>query len=72
VIKSRRMRWAGTWHAWREISADKILVGKLDGRRQLGRPDCRRENIEMVLKIIGCECGLVSYLRTGTGGGGLW
>jgi len=31
--KSRRMRWMG--HAY------KILVSKLEGKKQLGRPECR-------------------------------
>jgi len=39
VIKSRRMRWAG--HVARmgeERGAYRVLVGKLEGKRPLGRP----------------------------------
>jgi hypothetical protein len=39
VIKSRRMRWAG--HAARmgeKRNAYRILVGKSEGKRSLGRP----------------------------------
>ena len=55
VIKSRRMRWAG--HVAR-IEAGrgvhKVLVRKLDGKRQLGRPRRRWEdNIKMDLQEVG-------------------
>jgi hypothetical protein len=34
----------------------KILVGKPEGKRPLGRPRCRREkNIKMDLQEVGCE-----------------
>jgi hypothetical protein len=41
-IKSRRMRWAG--HVARmgeERNVNKVLVGKLAGKRPLGRPQRR-------------------------------
>jgi hypothetical protein len=41
IIKSRRMRWAG--HAARmgeKRNAYRLLVGKPDGKRPLGRPRC--------------------------------
>jgi hypothetical protein len=51
VIKSRMMRWAG--HVVRMVEvrgAYNILVGKLEGRRLLGRPRRRWEdNIKMDL-----------------------
>ena len=51
VIKSRRMRWAG--HVTRmgeERWAYRVLVGKPEGRRPLGRPRCRWvDNIRMDL-----------------------
>jgi hypothetical protein len=54
VIKSRRMRWAG--HAARmgeRRNAYRILVGKPDGRRPLGRPRHRWvDNIKMDLGMI--------------------
>jgi hypothetical protein len=33
----------------------RVLVGKVDGKRPLGRPRCRWENnIKMVLQVMGC------------------
>jgi len=56
VIKSRRMRWAG--HLARmgeEISVYRLLVGKPEGKKPLGRPRCRWEdNIKMDLQEVGC------------------
>jgi hypothetical protein len=44
VIKSRRMRWAGIYHAY------NILIEKLDGKKPLWRPMGRwKDNIEMSL-----------------------
>jgi hypothetical protein len=55
VIKSRRMRWAG--HVARmgeKRGAYRILVGRLEGRRPLGRPTRRWEdNIKMDLQDVG-------------------
>jgi hypothetical protein len=55
VIKSRRMRWAG--HVARmgeKRGAYRILVGRPDGRRTLGRPMRRWEdNIKMDLQEVG-------------------
>ena len=56
VIKSRRMRWAG--HVARmskERGVYRVLVGKPEGKRPLGRP--RRswvDNIRMDLLEVGC------------------
>ena len=33
VIKSRRMRWDGVWRLW----VYRVLVGKPEGKRPLGR-----------------------------------
>ena len=56
VIKSRRMRWAG--HVARmgeERGVYRVLVGKLEGRRPLGRPRHRWvDNIRMDLREVGC------------------
>jgi hypothetical protein len=58
VITSRRMRWAG--HVARmgeERGVYRILVGKPEGRRPLGRPRRRWEdNIRMDLWKVGCGC----------------
>jgi hypothetical protein len=54
-VKSRRMRWAG--HVARmgeESKVYKVLVGKPEGRRPLGRPRCRWEDgVRMDLRGIG-------------------
>ena len=56
VIKSRRMRWAG--HVARmgeERGVYRVLLGKPEGRRPLGRPRCRWvDNIRMDLQEVGC------------------
>ena len=56
VIKSRRMRSAG--HVARmgeERGAYRLLVGKLEGKRPLGRPRRRWvDNIRMDLQEVGC------------------
>ena len=54
VIKSR-MRWAG--HVARtgeERGVYRVLVGKPEGRRPLGRPRCRWVDIRMDLQEVGC------------------
>jgi hypothetical protein len=56
VSKSRRMRWEG--HVARmgeKKGAYRILVGRCEGRRPLGRPRRRCEdNIKMGLQDVGC------------------
>jgi hypothetical protein len=58
TIKSRRMRWAG--HVARmggKRNAYRILVGKPEGRRPLGRPRRRWvDNIKVDLREIGWDC----------------
>ena len=55
VVKSRRMRWAG--HAARMgegRGVHRVLVGKPEGKRPLGRPRRRWEdNIKMDLQNVG-------------------
>ena len=69
VVKSRRMRWAG--HVDRGVH--RMLVGKPEGKRPLGRPRRRWEdNIKMYLKDVGRVGGTGwSWLRIGTGCGHL-
>jgi hypothetical protein len=57
VIKSRRMRWAGHVARMGEgRGVYRILVGRPEGRRRLGRPRCRWEdNIKMDLREIGID-----------------
>ena len=56
VIKSRRIRWAG--HVARmgeEKGVYRVLVGKPEGRKPLGRPRRRWvDNIRMDLQEVGC------------------
>jgi hypothetical protein len=76
AVKSRQMRWAG--HVVRmgeERGVHRVLVGRPEGKRPLGRPRHRWEdNIKMDLQEVGE--GVVgtgwSWLRIGTGGGHLW
>jgi hypothetical protein len=55
IIKSRRMRWAGRVARIREKrNVYRILVGKPEGKRPLGRPRCRWEdNIKINFREIG-------------------
>jgi len=56
VIKSRRMRWAGSVaRMGEEKVVYRVLVGKPEGKRPLGRPMRRRvDNIRMILQEVGC------------------
>jgi hypothetical protein len=66
-VKSRRMRWAG--HVARigeERKVYKVLVGKPEGRRPLGRPRRRWEDgIRMDLREIGL--GGMDWIRLAQG-----
>jgi len=57
VIKSRRMRWARHVARMGEgRGVYRVLVGKPEGMRPLGRPRHRWEdNIRMDLRELGCE-----------------
>jgi len=63
VIKSRRMRWAG--HVARmgeRRGVYRVLVGKSEGKRQLGRPRRRWEdNINLDLQEVGC--GVMDWIE---------
>ena len=58
-LKSRRLRWAG--HVARmeqSRNAYKVLVGKLEGKRPLGKPRRRWEDtIKIDLREMGCDPG---------------
>jgi len=70
VIKSRRMRWAG--HVARmgeERGVYRVLVGKPEVKRPLGRPRRRWvDNIRMDLQEVVILTGL-GWPRIETGGG---
>jgi hypothetical protein len=72
VIKSRRMRWEG--HVARMGATKnvyKMLAGKPEARKPLGRPRRRWEdNVSMDLREIGWEVWTgFMWLRIGTSGG---
>jgi hypothetical protein len=74
VVKSRRMRWAvHVTHMGADRGVHRVLVGKPEGKRPLGRPRRRWEdNIKMDGEEVGGGCGTGwSWLRIGTGGGHL-
>jgi len=56
VIKSRRMRWAGhVVQMGEKRGVYRVLVGKSEGKRPLGRPRHRWvDNIRMDLQEVGC------------------
>jgi hypothetical protein len=63
MIKSRRMRWAGHVARMGEERGGgyRVLVGKPEGRRPLGRPRHRWvDNIRMDLQEVGC--GYVDWI----------
>jgi hypothetical protein len=55
MVKSRKMKWVG--HVARmgeERGVHRLLVGKPEGMRSLGRPRCRWEdNIKMDIQEVG-------------------
>jgi hypothetical protein len=59
MIKSRRMRWIRhVAHMTNKRNACRILVGRQDGKRPLGRPRYRWEdNVKMGFREIGW-CGM--------------
>ena len=55
VIKSRRMRWAGHVARMVERGVYRVLVGKSEGKRPLGRPRRRWvDYIRLDLQEVGC------------------
>jgi hypothetical protein len=54
MINSRRMRWAGhVARMGKNRNAYRILVGKPEGKRSLGRHRRRRDDIRMDIREIG-------------------
>jgi hypothetical protein len=68
IIKSRRMRWAG--HVARmgeKRNVYRLLVGKPEGRRPLGRPRCRWiDNIKM--DLLETELDVTDWIGLAQGG----
>ena len=62
VIKSRRMRWAvNVARMGAERGLYRVLVGKPEGKRSLGRPRLRWvDNIRMDLLEV--ECGYMDWI----------
>jgi hypothetical protein len=58
VYISRRMRWVGHVAHMRDgRGVYRVLVGKPEGKRPLGRPRSRWEdNVRMDLHEVGCRC----------------
>ena len=68
------MRWVGHVELMGERRGGyRVLVGKPEGKRPLGRPRCRWEdNIKIDLQEVGCgEWTGSGWLRIGTSGGHL-
>jgi hypothetical protein len=66
------MRWAGlVARMGEERKVYKVLVGKTEGKRRLGRPRRRWEDgIRMDVRKNGMGCvDWIDSLRTGSGGG---
>ena len=63
VIKWRRTRWAGhVAHMCEERGVYRVLVGKPEGKRPLGRPRRRWvDNIRTNLQEVGC--GYMDWIR---------
>ena len=58
-LKSKRLRWTGHVACMEQSrNAYRVLVGKPEGKRPLGRPRCRWEhNIKMDFREVGCDPG---------------
>ena len=59
ILNRNRLRWAGhVAHMEQSRNAYRILVGKPEGKRPLGRPRRRWEdNIKIDLREVGCDPG---------------
>jgi len=62
VIKSRKMRWAGHVTIMVEIRVVyRVLVGRLEGKRPLGRPG-RRWEVNIKTDLQGIGCGMMDWM----------
>jgi hypothetical protein len=63
VVKSRRMRWAGHVAGMGERRGlYRVLVEKPEGKRPLGRPRCRWENINKI-DLQEVRCGGLDWIE---------
>jgi hypothetical protein len=74
VTRSKRMRWER--HVARmgeKRNACRILVGKPEGKKPIGRPRHRWvDNVKMDLRELGwCDMDWIDWVRIGTNGGPL-
>jgi hypothetical protein len=72
LIKSRRMKWVGHVVCIGEgRGVYRVLVGRPEGKRPLGRPRCRWEdNVKMDLREMGIDGQTgFGWLRIGSIGG---
>ena len=61
VIKSRRVRWAGhVAHMSEERGVYRVLVGKPEGRRPLGRT--RRRWVDYIKMDLQVGCGYMDWI----------
>jgi hypothetical protein len=71
-IKSRRMRWVGHVTYMREgRKVYRVLVGNLEGKRPLGSPRRRWEDVIVWIsgRLAGGMWSGFTWLKIGTGGG---
>ena len=70
VIKSRKMEWSGHVARMGEgRGAYRVLVGKTEGKTQLGRPGRRWEDIELDLQEAGWGMDWIYLAQNRTGVG---
>jgi hypothetical protein len=69
MIKSRRMRWAGHVASMgAKRNAYRILMGKPEGKRPLGRPRCRWKDNSRMKRYDGVVWTGLFCLKIGTSG----
>ena len=64
VIKSRRIRWAGhVAHMGEERGVYRVLVGKPEGKRPLGRRRRRWDDDNIKMDLQGVRCGGMNWIE---------
>jgi len=68
-MKKKEMGGAfGTYREWRGVY--KVLIRRPEGKRQLGRPRCKWENIKIRLQEV--KWGAMEWIDLAQGRGGWW